>query len=70
MLNMSVRGSVALNEQTVKFKYALQDTPYTFSDTLITNISTVGSGINGEPIVTFMMPEDQLTEHLALINQC
>ena len=59
MLNMSVRGSVALNDQSVKFKYALQDTPHTFSDTLITNIATVGPGVNGVPIITFMMPEDQ-----------
>lgn len=61
MLNASLskKCSVALSERTVKFKYALQDTQYTFSDTLITNIATVGPGINGEPIVTFMMPEDQ-----------
>jgi|GEM_PF-3392297 len=59
MLNMSVTLYHERNEQVRSFKYHLQDTPDTLGDELITNIAVSGPGINGEHIITFMLPEEE-----------
>lgn len=59
MLNMSVKIYKELSPQARLFEYKLQDTPHTFNPKPIQTIAFAGPGVDGEPIVTFMLPEEQ-----------